>query len=113
MKKIKKPIALVAIIFAVTAAFAFTPAPKKAVSSGKAFTSVYELSSGGNKLTRTDWVISSPDEDCTTSHTDMPCRIIADPSGSNPSVASFNDILTNSSNFTVSYPDKVTYVLPE
>lgn len=112
MKRIKNPLAVLAIIAAVTAAFAFTPAPKK-INAGKAFTSVYELASGGTKTTRTDWVLSSPDPDCTTLHTEMPCRIIADPSGSNPSVASFNDILTNSSNFTVAYPAKVTYEVPE
>ena len=65
----------------------------------------------GNKLSRTDWVLSTADEDCPTEHTAMPCRIQADPDiSNNPTVASFNDILTNSSNFTVAYPLKVTYV---
>jgi hypothetical protein len=110
MKKTKSPIAFIALFLAFAGVFAFAPSPKKAIDSKKPTSSYFELVSGGNKLTRTDWVISQQDEDCPTEHTDMPCRILADVSGSNPTVASFNDILTNSSNFTVAYPAKVTYV---
>lgn len=110
MKKTISPIAVIALLLAFVGVFAFTPSSQKANDAKKPSSSYFELVSGGNKLTRTDWVISQQDEDCPTQHTTMPCRILADVSGSNPTVASFNDILTNSSNFTVAYPAKVTYV---
>lgn len=109
MKKIKFPLVLSVVIFAVCCAVAFTPAPKKAGVSHSITETYFELVTNGNKLTRTDWVTSTADADCPTYHTSMPCRILADASGSNPSIASFNNILSNSSDFEIAYPDKVTF----
>lgn len=109
MKKIKFPLVVSAFIIAVFCGLAFTPAPVKVMSTQGTTQYYFELVSSGNKLDRTDWVISQQDADCPEEHTSNPCRILAENTGSNPSVAAFNNILSNSSNFSTSYPMYVTY----
>lgn len=104
MKKIKISLFAVAAILLGIAGSAFTTAGKKST-----FLSIYELQSGGNKLNRTDWIPAADDPNCPTTFNSVPCRIQADDASGHPSVASFNNVLSNSSNFTTAYPARVTY----
>lgn len=110
--KTTKLLGFFAILFGCAAALAFTPAPTAPKAEGDSFSVYYRLSSGGNKLTRTDWVASTPDDNCEEVFSSMPCRIFATPDGPNPSAASFSNILSGSANFTQSYSD-VTYIQPD
>ncbi len=68
----------------------------------------FELSDGGNKLVRTDWVSATNDPTCPALHSDEPCRIMVPTSGTNPSVTDFDNILMSSNDFQQA-ASKVTY----
>lgn len=112
MKK-SKFIGVLAIIFGCSTALAFNPTSIKMQSKDGKFNIYFKLVPNGIKTERADWVESTNDEECEVTHTNMPCRILGDLDGSNPSEESFDDILTNSLDFSIAYPAKVTYVQPE
>ncbi|RYF87830.1 MAG: hypothetical protein EOO03_09800 [Chitinophagaceae bacterium] len=109
MKYSKISLAIVAVAVSGAIAFAQSNTSKPVASSTGLTPQYFELISGGNKMTRTHWVLSSNDPSCPTDLEEVPCRILAEPNGSNPSVAAFNDIIANSANFSAEYPEKVTY----
>jgi hypothetical protein len=106
MKKFKLPLAIIAVIIAITGAFAFksqqVPAKKHMAET------YFKLVENGDPLVRTDWVLADAGS-CPTTHSDVVCRIITEPDGDNPDAGDFADILSITSDFSQAYPAKVSY----
>ncbi|MEO6406714.1 MAG: hypothetical protein ABIY51_01895, partial [Ferruginibacter sp.] len=77
MKKIK--ILALALVTGLLffAASAFTAQTKTAHKPAAATTSYFELSASSDPLVRTNWILSTTDPGCPTTHSAMPCRIEA------------------------------------
>ena len=93
-----------AFLIALATAFAFSMPAKKHVDE-----TYFQLVENGNPMERTDWILAD-ESNCPTLHTDVVCRIKAEPDGDNPDAGDFSSILSSSVNFSIAYPAKVSYV---